>query len=109
MDEFRQLAIQRHVKSLFEGRHFSICAVDELAELLSVPVDSRIRLELKAYHCVNYSVMSDREKQLIQEKVVQALRGDPILNPARVLSQLTDEGADFAFTEDRYLGPKRIN
>jgi len=52
--------------------------------------------------------MSDREKELIQIKVVEALRGDSILNPARVLSQITDEGRDFAFTEDRYIDSSKV-
>ena len=102
-DEFNQLVIQRQVANLFGGKHFSICDVDNLAKLLGVCVNQRARRQLSAYHCTDFADMSDREKQLLQEKVVEALRGDNILNPARVLSELTDEGRDFAFTEDRYL------
>ena len=106
-DEFGQLAIQRQVQKLFGGKNFFICDVDNLARLLGVNVNQRIYRQLRPYHCEDFADMSDREKQLLQEKVVEALRGDNILNPARVLSQLTDEGGDFAFTEDRYLNQSK--
>ena len=110
-DEFLQLSIKRQLAEMFAGRSFSICDVDNLAKLLRVNVDHRIRTQLSSYHCVDFADMTNRETALIQEKVVEALRGDPILNPARMLSQLTDEGGDFAFTEDRYLqsSAKRLN
>ena len=108
-DEFGQLSVQRQVKKLFGGCYFSICDVDSLVKLLGVSINSRIYNQLRAYHCVDFADMSDREKELIQDKVVEALRGEQIFNPARVLSQLTDEGRDFAFTEDRYISEvKRI-
>jgi hypothetical protein len=103
MSEFKELAIKRQVSEMFAGSSFSICDVDSIAKLLGISVNRSIRDQLAVYHCVDWSSMTDREKELIQENVVIALRGDPILNPARVLSQITDEGSDFAFTEDRYL------
>ena len=106
-DEFHSLAIQRQVKNLFGGRHFSICDVDDLAKLLGLSINGKVYRQIKAYHCVYFADMSDREKVLLQEKVVEALRGEPFINPARVLSQLTDEGGDFTFTEDRYIGNVR--
>ena len=106
IDEFGQLAVKRQVNDMFNGRNFSICDFDNISKLMNTPVNQRIRDQLRAYHCVDWSAMSDREKELIQEKVVEALRGDSILNPARVLEQLTDEGRDFAFTEDRYIDSK---
>ena len=109
-DEFHSLAIQRQVKNLFGGRHFSICDVDDLAKLLGLSINGKVYRQMKAYHCVDFADMSDREKELLQDKVVEALRGEPFLNPARVLSQLTDEGSDFAFTEDRYINnPRRLS
>ena len=111
MDEFQGLAIKRAIDGLFEGDHFSICEINKIGDLIGVKPNRKIRTQLSAYHCVNWDDMSDREKVLIQEKVVECFRGENILNPARVLSQLTDEGGDFAFTEDRYIDPdfKRLN
>lgn len=106
MDEFGQLAVKRQVNDMFNGSSFSICDFDNVAKLMNLSVNQRIRDQLRAYHCVDWASMSDREKELIQEKVVEALRGDNILNPTRVLEQLTDEGKDFAFTEDRYIDSK---
>lgn len=102
-DEFNSLAVERLVNELFGGNHFSICDFDKIASLMRLNVNKKIREQLSAYHCVNYSKMSDREKELIQIKTVEALRGDNILNPARVFNQITDEGGDFTFTEDRYI------
>lgn len=108
IDEFGLLALQRVVNKMFCGRCFSICDFDEMAKLSGKPVNHKIREQLRAYHCVDYSDMSDREKQLLQDKVVEAIRGDNILNPARVLNELTDEGSDFAFTEDRFIDSGNI-
>ena len=108
--EFQQLSAQRLVGKIFGGKHFSICDVDDLAKLLGLSINGKVYRQMKAYHCVDFADMSDREKELLQDKVVEALRGEPFLNPARVLSQLTDEGSDFAFTEDRYINnPRRLS
>lgn len=106
MDEFRGMAIQTAINKLFSERSFSICTVDNIIKLTGVAPNHKVYDELRAFHCVDYSTMSDRTRQLIQEKVVECLRGDPFLNPARVTRMLTDEGRDFAFTEDRFIdGP----
>ena len=102
-DEFGRLAIERKIKDLFNGTSFSICDLDSLAELMDVSPDQSIRKQLSAYHCVSFSDMSHREKELIQDKVVECLRGDTAFNPARLLHQLTDEGQNFAPIEDRYI------
>ena len=110
-DEFGCLALKRSVEKLFSSSFFSICTFDNIAELLNVTPCRKIERQLRAYHCADFATMSDKEKELLQVKVIEALRGDKILNPARLLSALTDEGRDFAFTEDRYLDQaiKRIN
>ena len=102
-DEFHQLAVSRQVDKVFSGGHFSICDIDKLARLLGISPNQRIYSQLSAYHCIDFAEMSDREKELLQKKVVECLRGDDVFNPARVLHELTDEGRDFTFTEDRYL------
>lgn len=104
MDEFAELAIKRQIEELFTGRYFDITAFKNLAEMLEVTPDYRITTQLRVYHCVHFSKMSDREKELIQIKVVEALRGDQILNPAGVMQALIGEGHDFAPTEDRFIG-----
>lgn len=103
MDEFRKLAIEEAVNKLFREKHFNICTLDEIIELSGVTPNHGIRKELRVFHCKDYADMSPRVRQLIEQKVVECLRGDVNLNPARVLHMLTDEGRDFAFTEDRYL------
>lgn len=103
MNEFRKEAVQTLVNKLFTESSFSICTLDQIIELTGVTPHHGIRAELRAFHCVSYSQMSERTRQQIQEKVVECLRGDPFMNPARVTEMLTDEGKNFAFIEDRYL------
>lgn len=107
-DEFKELAIKRQVKELFSRDSFYIHKVDNLADMLGVVANRKIHRELEAYSCVSFADMTDREKELLQEKVVECLRGDQVLNPARVLRQLTDEGRDFAFSEDRYIDTPNV-
>ena len=102
-DEFKQLAIKRKITELFTNKTFYVTSINELSNLLGVSINHEIYEQLRAYHCAPYSSMSEREKELLQEKVIECLRGDSILNPARVLNALTDEGRDFTFSEDRYI------
>ena len=60
-DEFNQLAVKRLVDKLFGGTCFSICDFDKIAELTNKTVNHKIRKQLSAYHCEDYSSMSDRE------------------------------------------------
>lgn len=108
LDEFGQLALKRAVDSLFTKRHFDICLFDDIEGMLGVKANPVIRRQLRVYHCVDFGDMTDQEKVLIQQKVVEALRGEQIFNPALVLSQLTTEGNDFTFTEDRYIDAKAL-
>lgn len=101
MDVFNGLAVKRSIIKLFESSYFCILDFDEIADLMGVIPDHRIRRQLRAYHCVKYADLSAAETNLLQEKVVEALRGDRAINPARMLSAITDEGNDFTFTEDR--------
>jgi len=103
MSEFRQPAIQQAVESLFKDRHFSICTLDRIIELTGNQVNHEIYMELHAFHCVHFSEMNPRVKQLLEQKVVECLRGEPFMNPARLLGAITDEGRDFTNTEDRYI------
>lgn len=103
MNEFRKEAVQTLVNKLFAESSFSICTLDQIIELTGATPNHGIRAELRAFHCVSYSQMSERTRQMLQEKVVECLRGDPFMNPARVTEMLTDEGQNFAFIEDRYL------
>lgn len=103
MDEFRQLALQQAVKDLFSKSYFSICKVREVSKLLRITPRGDIMDELQAFHCVDYADMNPRAKELLQSKVVEALRGETAFNPTQVLLQLTGEVKDTTVIEDRYI------
>jgi hypothetical protein len=111
-DEFGSIALKTSVEKLFKKDWFDICTFDQIADLMGVNTDKRVYSQLRAFHCVHYSDMDNRTKELLQEKVIECLRGDVVLNPARVYNAIADEGNDFAFTEDRYIdgnSQKRLN
>lgn len=103
INEFRKIAIETAIYKLFNKKYFDICTLNDIIKLINHPIQHNIYAELQAFHCVNYSEMCPRTKELLQEKVVECLRGDNIFNPARVINAITDEGNDFTFTEDRYI------
>lgn len=103
MDEFHAMALEESVNKLFRKEWFDICTLDDIIKLSGVTPNHTVYQQLRAFHCKHYSDMSPKLKQLIEQKVVECLKGDYHLNPARVVRVLTDEGQNFAFTEDRYL------
>jgi len=76
MDQFRKLAIEELLDKLFKKHYFDICTLDKLIELSRITPNHAVYKELSAFHCKHYSEMSTELRQMIQQKVVECLRGD---------------------------------
>lgn len=91
---FERLAVEQAIKQLFRNRHFSICLVDQIGEMLGTnPSQSPLYPFLRSLHCVNFSDMDPALRDQLQMKVVECLR--PTFNTNAMIHALTAEGHDF--------------
>ncbi len=101
---FEKLAVEQAIKKLFTERHFSISTVDSIGDMLGVNPSQHPNYKfLRGLHCVDYSAMPADLLAQLQDRVTECFTQRQF-NPARMVDLVTDEGRDFAFTEDRYLG-----
>lgn len=99
---FEAAVLEQAIKKIFTGRHFSICDVDDAAELLGVNPKQHPNYKLlNALHCVHFSDMSKEILNGLQEKVAECLR--PTFHPAMLTKAILSEGNDHMPTEDKYL------
>jgi hypothetical protein len=103
MKSFELLTLEHAVRDMFNGTHFSICDVDNIGKMLGRnPQQHPTYTFLRALHCVHFSDMAPDLRAQLQGKVAECLGGNEF-NPARLVEQITDEGRDFQFTEDRFI------
>ena len=99
---FEQAVLEQAIKGLFNDKHFSICALDDIGKIIGVnPALSPNYKYLRTLHCVNYSEMSPVILNELQVKVAECLK--PLFNPSALTKALLMEGADHVNTEDKYL------
>jgi hypothetical protein len=100
---FELLVLEQAVTKLFSGHCFDICQLDAIGKMLGRdPSQHPSYRFLRGLHCVHYADMAPELLAQLEGKVAECLSGIPF-NPARLVQQITDEGRDFTFTEDRAL------
>lgn len=105
---FEKGVLNLKVEKLFNEKHFSICDLKEIGELIGVNVEQNPNYKnLRALHCINYSDMPAEVLNELQSKVIECLSCRRF-NPALVTSIISSEGNDFEFTEDRYLDSVKL-
>lgn len=108
MATFEQLAVEQAIKKLFSKDYFDITTLDTIGRMLERnPEQHPVYPFLRGLHCVHYSTMPRELVAQLQDKVAACL-GAPPFNPARLVAQLTDEGGDFTFTEDRFIDVPKV-
>ncbi len=72
------MVAQVALNNLFENKHFSICKLNEVMELLKKGrTNSRIYKQLHALHCVDYADMPDELKNQIPYMINELLTNKP--------------------------------
>lgn len=67
-DQFTREAVATSIRTMFEGKHFSICTIDDALKALKIsPIQSQYDA-LRPLHCVDFSSMTPalREELLIR-------------------------------------------
>lgn len=96
------------LKELFNGRHFSICDVDKIGEMIGTNPSKHPGYKyLRALHCVDYSKMTDEVREQLPNRVMDCLRPDSMNFEAMAMA-LTAEGRDATPIEDSYIDNGRV-
>ncbi len=74
LPETRQLVVMQAVKHLLHERHFSVCQLDKVLDLMDAPRKSEAYRLLSALHCVNYTDMPADLRNRIPHLINEALR-----------------------------------
>lgn len=71
MSDFKVMAIEAALKTLFAKSYFSICTVDSIIKTLNLKPDSDRYNELHLLHCVDYGDMSPALLEALPTKLMQ--------------------------------------
>jgi hypothetical protein len=109
---FEAKALELAINKLFQEKHFSICQLDTIAELMGVNAQAHPNYKvLRALHCVDYSKMDSETREQLQHKVIECLRPQFNFSAAALTKALLMEGNDHIEAEDFYplTSTKRLN
>lgn len=79
------------LNSMFEGSHFDICTIDNVAKMLAVHPERDAYQQLRALHCINWNKMPRELRAAVPGLVQQALAGGehvPVFSLATESSQV---------------------
>lgn len=86
--EVKQLVVKTALDRLFTDKHFSVCTIDRVLEVLGRNRNTEAYKQLHALHCVDYSAMPEELKMVLPHLVNEALR----LNNVNVATDAALEG-----------------
>lgn len=106
---FEHAVLEAALSKLFSCKHFSICTLDQIGELLGVNPSAHPNYKfLHVLHCVNYSNMSATIMSQLQEKVVQCLRPQFAFTGAVLAKALLIEGQNHTPIEDSHQAVRKL-
>lgn len=111
-NSFEAKALELALNKLFSEKHFSICQLDTIADLIGVNAQAHPNYKtLRALHCVDYNKMDRETRDQLQIKIMECLRPQFNFSSAAITKALLMEGNDHIPTEDNYLPgtAKRLN
>lgn len=102
---FETTSVELLIDKMFNGcKHFSICDLDKLGEMIGVNPKSHPNYKfLQGLHCIDYEKMPPQFIEQLQRKVAECLRRNNHMDAKLMASNLMAEGNDFAYTEDNTL------
>lgn len=71
MNDFHKKATTTALKSMFDGNHYNICAVDKCLKLTGCIPNKKDYLALSALHCVDFSDMDKDLRNMVLMKTMQ--------------------------------------
>ena len=102
MMNFEESVLKTALNKMFSGKHFSICDLDRIGEILNVHPSQHPNYRfLSALHCVGFADMDKVILDQLQHKVAECLK--PTFSPGAMAKALMMEGNDHIPTEDKFL------
>ena len=70
------------LKSVFEGRYFSICAIHNAAKMNCVEIDRETNDFFATLHCVDFADMTDETREFLFAKCVDLFKCNIVMSNA---------------------------
>ena len=90
MNDLKMLSAQAALVKLFDQSYFSICAVDNIIEMMGIKPERETYLILKTLHCVHYNQMPADLLQALPEMIMRVMQS-PALDASRI--NIVSEGS----------------
>jgi hypothetical protein len=74
LPDTRRMVVETTLKKLLDARHFSICELDKILEIIGSRQSGEAYKLLSALHCINYSDMNQELRDRIPLLVNECLR-----------------------------------
>lgn len=71
----KALAAVVALNNMFAGKHFSICTIDSIAEMLSIQPEPQAYATLRTLHCINWVDMPPDLRKAVPGLLQQCLAG----------------------------------
>lgn len=92
LPQTRRLVVEQALNRLLNERHFSICTLDSIADVLGTSRNTEAYRLLRALHCIDYAAMSPQMREALPQLINEALRPAHTHNPATAAAMT---GLDF--------------
>lgn len=101
LSDFEKACVKQALDKLLNDRHFSICAFDNIGEMLGVNVSQHPNyVFLNGLHCVDYNKMSAEIRNNLEAKMLECLRPSTNFSADRLFGAVMAEGGDWIDAED---------
>jgi hypothetical protein len=78
MDKIKEMAARSSINNMLKSNHFSICAVDKVADMYGQKAGGEAYQILSALHCVDYSEMEEELRAEIPAMIALSLQFENI-------------------------------
>ncbi len=78
MDNIQEIAAMTALNHMFKQGHMSICTIDKVAGLMNVDPKGRAYNVLSTLHCVDFSEMSKKLRDVIPDLIRECLSLSPV-------------------------------
>ncbi len=92
LPQTRRLVVEQSLNCLLNERHFSICRLNDIADVLGANRNTDAFRLLRTLHCMDYTAMTPQMREALPQLINEALRPLQAKHPA---TDVVMQGLDF--------------
>lgn len=83
MSQLQLMAAEAALQSMLSGKHFSICTIDKITEMLGIKPDKEAYSILATLHCIDYNTMRRELLEALPDLIHKVLQS-PAFEASRI-------------------------